>query len=375
MFNHSDSLAPLNDTNSLKDKLVFVHSTLKESYPFVCRIAVTIYDSETRVLKTFLHSSGDDENPIQQYQALLEDSQSMMQIVKTRQPRVINDLEELQQCDKVHSKKIRHQGYAASYTMPMFHNDEFFGFLFFNSYKKNVFTEKRLNGIDVFAHLISSVIINELSLIKVMGAAIKTTSRMAHLRDPETGEHLERMSRYSRLIAGVLAEKYDLDDDYIEHVFMFSPLHDIGKIAIPDHILLKPGALTEEERTIMRTLPDKGREMIDSIVENFGLNHVSSINILRNIAISHHEAVNGTGYPEGKKANEIPLEARIVAVSDVFDALTSERSYKKAWSNERAIEMLKSIAGETLDIDCVDALVCNPIAIKEIQSRFKEGRC
>jgi len=371
MFDHSDNLASLNDNLSLKDKLVSIHSVLKKKYSFIARVAVTIYDSETRVLKTFLHSSGDD-NPIKQYQALLDDSQSLLAIVKNRQPRVVNQLTEFDHCKKEHTDKIRQQGYAASYTLPMFHNNDFFGFLFFNSYESNVFSEQALNEIDVFAHLISATITNELALVKVMSAAIKTTNRMVHLRDPETGAHLERMSRYSRLIAGVLAEKYDLDDDYIEHVFMFAPLHDIGKIAIPDNILLKPGALTSDEREIMQTHPAKGREMIDDIVENFGLSHVSSINILRNIAISHHEAVNGSGYPEGKKSNEIPLEARIVAVSDVFDALTSERSYKKAWSNDKAIEMLNSIAGEKLDKDCVDALVNNCAAIEEIQARFKE---
>jgi len=371
MSDHSDSLAPLNDNLSLKDKLIAIHADLKKKYHFIARVAVTIYDSETRVLKTFLHSSGND-NPIKQYQALLDDSQSLLEIVKSRQPRVINQLTELEQCKKEHTEKIRQQGYAASYTLPMFHNNDFFGFLFFNSYESNVFSEQVLNEIDVFAHLISATITNELALVKVMSAAIKTTNRMVHLRDPETGAHLERMSRYSRLIAGVLAEKYDLDDDYIEHVFMFAPLHDIGKIAIPDNILLKPGALTSDERKIMQTHPEKGREMIDDIVNNFGLSHVSSIDILRNIAISHHEAVNGSGYPEGKKSNEIPLEARIVAVSDVFDALTSERSYKKAWSNDKAIEMLNSIAGETLDQDCVDALVNNYAAIEEIQEKFKE---
>jgi len=372
MFDHTDNLAFLNNNLSLKEKLVGVHNTLKKRFPFIARVAVTIYDTETKVLKTFLHSSGDD-NPIQQYQALLEESRSLMEIVKKRQPRIINQLGNLKN-NKTHTQKINKQGYAASYTLPMFHDNDFFGFLFFNSYDAGVFTEEVLGEIDVYAHLISSIIINELSLIRVMGAAIKTTSHMAHFRDPETGAHLERMARYSQLIAGVLAQKYDLDDDYIEHVFMFAPLHDIGKIAIPDNILLKPGALTKEEREIMQQHPEKGCEMIDGIVENFGLGQISSINILRNIAANHHEAVNGTGYPRGKMSSDIPLEARIVAVSDVFDALTSERSYKKAWSNEKAIETLSSLAGETLDKDCVDALINNCVEIEKIQERFRESK-
>ena len=97
--------------------------------------------------------------------------------------------------------------------------------------------------------------------------------------------------------------------------------------------------------------------MIDDLLKNFGLDNVEHLNMLRNIAEFHHEAVNGKGYPSGKKGDEIPLEARIIAVADVFDALTSKRPYKDAWDNQRAIEMLKKLAGETLDQDCVDALV------------------
>ena len=206
-----------------------------------------------------------------------------------------------------------------------------------------------------------------------MTAAIKTTGNLSHLRDPETGCHLDRMSRYSRIIANALADKYDLDDSYIEHIFMFSPLHDIGKIGIPDNILLKPGPLNEEERSIMQTHATKGRKAIDDILKNFTLVNFEHADVLRNIAEYHHEAINGTGYPFGIKGNEIPLEARIVAVADVFDALTSVRSYKEAWSNEKAIETLKELAGELLDKDCVDALVQNINEVNEIQKQFLEN--
>jgi HD-GYP domain-containing protein (c-di-GMP phosphodiesterase class II) len=180
------------------------------------------------------------------------------------------------------------------------------------------------------------------------------------------------MSRYSRIIANALADKYELNDSYIEHIFMFAPLHDIGKIGIPDNILLKQGLLNEEEKSIMQTHATKGRQMIDDILANFGLVNFEHVDVLRNIAEFHHEAINGTGYPMGFKGDEIPLEARIIAVADVFDALTSVRSYKEAWSNEKAIETLKELAGETLDKDCVNALVQNMAQVKEIQEKFLE---
>lgn len=271
-----------------------------------------------------------------------------------------------------HTQRIGRQGYAASYTLPMFHSGEFIGFLFFNSYKSDAFTEKVLSDLDVYAHLVSLMVVNELATLKVMGAALKTTSGITHLRDPETGSHLDRMSRYSRIIAQALAEKFKLDDDYIEHIFIFSPLHDIGKIAIPDSILLKPGPLNDEERTIMNTHARKGKEIIDEIISNFGLDGIDNINILKNIAEFHHEAINGSGYPEGKLSKEIPLEARIVAVAYVFDALTSRRPYKDAWSNDKSFEMLEQLACEKLDVDCVNALIENRKEVEKIQQKFNE---
>ncbi len=212
----------------------------------------------------------------------------------------------------------------------------------------------------------------ELSAINVLAAALKTTGHITHLRDPETGSHLDRMSRFSRLIASKLADKYEFNDDYIEHIFMYSPLHDIGKVVIPDSILLKPGRLTPEEMETMKTHTLKGRAMIDTLINNFELHDFRNIDMLRNIAEFHHEAIDGSGYPMGKTRDEIPIEARIVAVADVFDALTSRRPYKEAWSNDEAIKELRQLAGKTLDQDCVNALINNMDEIEEIQQNFEE---
>jgi HD-GYP domain-containing protein (c-di-GMP phosphodiesterase class II) len=123
---------------------------------------------------------------------------------------------------------------------------------------------------------------------------------------------------------------------------------------------------------MMKSHAVKGREIIDEILYNFGLDGVDYVNILRNIAEYHHEAVNGTGYPAGKKGGEIPLEARIVAVADIFDALTSKRVYKEAWSNEDALVTLRQMAGEKLDQDCVNALLDNIEEIEAIQRLFNQ---
>jgi HD-GYP domain-containing protein (c-di-GMP phosphodiesterase class II) len=210
--------------------------------------------------------------------------------------------------------------------------------------------------------------------MRTLTAAIKTTERITNARDMETGCHLDRMSRYSRLIAVYLADKYELDDVYIEHIFRFSTLHDIGKVSIPDNILLKPDKLTKEETETMRTHARRGREIIDDLISEFGFEHFEYVNVLRNIVEYHHEALNGTGYPKGISGTQIPLEARIVAVADIFDALTSQRSYKDAWSNEEAFELLKKLSGERLDKDCVEAIVNNREEVEEIQQQFTEDK-
>ncbi|MDH5388232.1 MAG: HD domain-containing protein [Gammaproteobacteria bacterium] len=372
MMSHRDTLENLNKHLPLRDKLIAAHESICQQFPFIVRVAVTLYDSKTKILKTYIHS-GDDDSQLENYQELIANSPSLKALLDQGVPRVINNSLTFTEGENDRTKRIARQGYKASYTLPMFNEGDFFGFIFFNSTETDVFTEAVLRQVDIYGHMIALMVINELSSIKALTAAIKTTSQITHCRDPETGSHLDRMSRYSRLIASTIAKKYHLDDEYIEHVFMFSSLHDIGKIAIPDEVLLKPGILSDDEIVIMKTHARKGREMIDDLVNNFGLHNIKHIDVLRNIAEYHHEAVNGTGYPEGKIQNDIPLEARIVAVADVFDALTSSRPYKQAWTNQKAIEVLNELAGEKLDADCVSALVNNLDEIEKIQQLFIEN--
>ena len=217
MIEHIDTLDSLNKHAPIKDKLVSAHMTIKKSLPFIARIAIALYDPKTRVLKTFLHSSEDD-NPLENYQALIDDAPSLKKILDKGLPRVINNMLTFDDGSKEHTRRIGRVGYAASYTMPMFNDGDFLGFVFFNSMEPDVFNEQALNQIDIFGHMVSLMIIKEISTIKTLAAALRTTGRITHLRDPETGSHVDRMSRYSRMIASALADKYELKDDYIEQL-------------------------------------------------------------------------------------------------------------------------------------------------------------
>jgi HD-GYP domain-containing protein (c-di-GMP phosphodiesterase class II) len=370
MFDHQDIFAPLNGKLPLPEKIGFVHGLLKNRFEFIDRVSVAIYEPKTDLLKTFVHSSSGD-NPLSLYSARLADSASLQEILKMGRTRVVNDMDVFSSASAEHSRRIAAQKYGSSYTMPMLLNGEFFGFLFFNSYRKYAFNDVVLNYLDMVGHLLSSLVIHEMSAARNLLATIKTATNMVLHRDFETGAHLDRMSNYARLIAKGVAKKHQLNDDLVEHIFQFSPLHDVGKIGIPDSILLKPAKLSEAEFATMKTHTVKGGEIISRMLENLGLDDLHHAGILRNIALHHHEAIDGSGYG-GLTDAEIPIEAKIVAVADVFDALTSKRIYKEVWNNDEAFEFLQSTVGSKFDPDCVAALISCRDEIEAIQEKFGE---
>lgn len=167
---------------------------------------------------------------------------------------------------------------------------------------------------------------------------IRRLGRAAEFRDNETGNHIIRMSHFCRLIGGAAG----LGEKTVEVLYHASPMHDVGKIGIPDHILLKQGKLDDAEWAIMRQHPQIGAEIIGQHTDEL-------LQTAWMIALCHHEKWDGSGYPNGLKGEDIPLLARIVALADVFDALTTARPYKKAWSVEEAVSYIENQAGSHFD--------------------------
>jgi len=189
--------------------------------------------------------------------------------------------------------------------------------------------------------------------------AIFAMSKLAESRDPETGEHLDRMREYCRLLAQELGKqpKYAsyIDKSYIENIYSASPLHDIGKVGVPDAILTKPGRLTDEEWVIMKTHPIIGAETLREVDKEHPGNAFIQTGI--EIAASHHEKWDGSGYPYGLSGEEIPLSARILALGDVYDALTSKRCYKDAMPHNKAVDIIKDGEGKHFDPDVISAFL------------------
>ena len=191
--------------------------------------------------------------------------------------------------------------------------------------------------------------------------ALMTLARLAESRDHATGQHLERMAAYSRRLAEELAGGVysgSIGTGFVEHLYKSSPLHDIGKVGIPDSILLKQGPLTAEERQVMRQHPEIGGDTLRSVVEQFRGNTFLTMGM--EIAYSHHERWDGRGYPFGLAGDKIPLAARLVAVADAYDAITSRRPYKGPFGHEEAVRRITVDRGLHFDPALVDGfLACH----------------
>jgi putative two-component system response regulator len=206
---------------------------------------------------------------------------------------------------------------------------------------------------------------------------IFSMAKLAESRDPETGAHLERIREYCRVLAEHLSQQEEfrdrVDGEFVQVMYMTSPMHDIGKVGIPDRILLKPGKLTREEFEIMKTHAEIGARTLDAAVSAHP--EAKFLYTARDIARCHHEKFDGSGYPNGLAGEDIPLCARIVALADVYDALTTKRVYKPAYSHEEAVAIIREGRGRHFDPDIVDAFDANEdrfVAIREQFARREE---
>ena len=204
---------------------------------------------------------------------------------------------------------------------------------------------------------------------------IFSMAKLAESRDPETGNHLERIRFYSKALAETIAKSDDppqeIDNLFIDNIFLTSPLHDIGKIGIPDHVLLKPGRFDDREFEIMKDHSLIGFETLNDALKRYP--KAEYLQMSAEIARSHHEKFDGTGYPDGLIGKDIPLSARIVALSDVYDALVNKRAYKDAYSHDVAKAIIIKDNGTHFDPMVVDAFLSCEETFIEILNRFRDN--
>lgn len=358
---------------SVSEKVRDLHQRIQERHPAIERIAVALYDPEMRRLKTFVASNKPGIEPLTGYECPIDDVPSLLAIARSGQARVLNDLSAVTPSEHTHSRWLHHQGFLSSLTLPIRRSDQLLGFLFFDARQRDVFTDPVVADLLLYGHLIGMIVTQELTAVQMLVGGLRLASQFAHVRDLETGAHLDRMARYSRLIAREIGSTHGKPDDYAENIFLFAALHDIGKVGVPDRILLKPGKLDDTERDEMRQHVMVGLQMAERLIGDFGLDSLPNIGMLRNIVAAHHERMDGSGYPNGLKGDQIPLEALIVATADVFDALACKRSYKAAWTLGDAFAEISSLAGTQLYAPAVEALMKCRAEVEEIYKRFQDA--
>lgn len=243
---------------------------------------------------------------------------------------------------------------------------------------ENFVTVSTNDEFGVMAHhtniMIDTLLKRTHELQKTRDATILSLATLAETRDNETGAHILRTQHYVRALAIYLRDQprfmHELNDETIDLLYKSAPLHDIGKVGIPDKILLKPDKLDVDEFEIMKTHTTLGGEALEKSEQELGT--TSFLYYAREIAITHHEKWDGSGYPNGLKGDEIPVSGRLMAVADVYDALISKRVYKPAFPHEKAIEIILEGRGNHFDSDVVDALVSIQSEFKEISLRYTD---
>lgn len=359
-------------SKSMTESVATIHRVIASRYSGVDRVALAIYDPLSDMLKTFV-SSNLDGVALVAYEARLQDVPSLVQLARLHESRIVQNIGGTFSQPAEHTEWLKEKGYLSSYTVPVYQNDELAGFVFFDSRQAAFFTEDSASFLDIFTSLIAQLYLLQLTAVRSLIGTVHIASDMARVRDLETGNHLERMAGFSRLIARVLAPANGLPDEFVEYVCLFAPLHDIGKVGVPDRILFKPGPLDDAEWQVMRQHVAMGESLIDQIIFGLSMPENMATQVMRNIVASHHERGDGSGYPRGLLMAAIPLEARIVAVADVYDALTNHRPYKQAWDEEKVFaELQHEVASGRLDGQCVAALQQAENERKEIQHLFAD---
>ncbi len=297
-------------------------------------------------------------------------------IASSFEPRIINDLKN--HYDNVNKSeataKILAEGLRSNLTLPIVINGKCFGFLFISSRKTGVYTGEHVTKAGKILNSLKLTIYYHYIIQEVISKTTNAFVKLMEKKDNETAYHIVRMSLYSHILAKKVFEKdKTIKPVFVREILWFAPLHDIGKIGIPDSILLKPGQLNKDEFDQMREHVDIGIDIFTTMNKSlFEVLNTNLLNTAIDIISAHHEQYDGSGYPKGLRDGDIPLAGRITAVADVFDALTSKRPYKDAYSIEKSMTILKEGKGTKFDPHLIDLFEEALPEITKVYDKYKE---
>lgn len=381
-FNHLISLIEnINSNTSFMSTLNFISESFSEFVPYNY-IGIALISEDKQYLKASYGVSDGTviglPEKIQGTTWLIQDT-SLGHLIHSGEARIINSLEDYfaGKPMKFYNKIIWDAGIRSSITLPLKVSGEPVGVIFFSSTSTNVYNHEHLNFLRTLANSIAISLNQSIFVSDMVYSSILAMAKLTEARDEDTGDHLGRMSAYTRLLTELLYESglYPevIDFDYIENMERFSPLHDIGKVGIRDKILLKPSRLTPEEFEEMKKHTIYGAEVLRAAEEKMQKYHRQLFELGAEIAEGHHEKWDGSGYPYGSKGDEIPLSARIVAVADVFDALTSKRPYKEAYPFDKAINIIAEGEGKHFDPVITEVFLEHRFEFEQLYHQFQKN--
>lgn len=363
----------VNQNVSFQEVLEFIYDTFSAYIPY-SYIGIALLKDNDTVLEASYGIGGQELSSLRDKLEGMRvdiDITSLADILNNNQARIINDYQGYMKDREIreYSRHLLDAGVRSSITLPLTSNEKQLGLIFFSSTRKNVYNHSHLAFLQTIANSIGISFEKSIFIDQLLYSSILAMARLTEARDEDTGDHLERIKHYTRTVALWLREaghhRDILNQGYIDDLARFSPLHDIGKVGIRDGILLKPGKLTTEEFEEMKKHTDYGANVLNVAEQQMKQAGRSLFKIGIEIVSSHHEKWNGSGYPRGLKGEGIPLAARIVAVADVFDALTSKRPYKEEFSFSEAIRIMTNGRGSHFDPVILDVFTSDLVRLEE----------
>ena len=372
---YNQELASFSSHGTLEDLLPKIFPLIRRHIPCT-RIALAFIDSMDNVIAETAYTM---HLPILLETGFIEPiaETSLGAVREQGEPRLIHDL--AAHYEEEHSSKatelLLQEGVRTSITVPLFLGSKCIGFFFISHNSSHSFTERHLRSAQQAANALKQTLYYHYLLQELLSQASSAFVALTAKRDNETALHILRMSRFSQIIAKRIldTERAPITPRFVREVQWFAQLHDIGKIGIPDDILLKPAALDEAEWEVMRGHVNIGEEIITDMDEKIrSSTGLSLLTTARDIITGHHEKYDGSGYPRGLSGEDIPLAGRIVALADVFDALISRRPYKAAFSIDKTLDIMRRNNGSHFDPHVFEAFEESLEQLLTVYEEYKE---
>lgn len=358
-FTQVESLSPIDNINdrlvdafvqrSMSDVLAPLQATLTERMAHPCHLALLWLDEARTRIVTRIDAHGREDLSDAERPWWIDDSPTLRDCLyndtPARQPSLADPV----------IAWVANDSARPLVCLPIRRGKSPLGFLIIMHRTSRPLDEAGELELMTWLPMAATLVVREIDAIFGLFGAVRFARDFTLMRDTETGQHQLRLGGYAGLLAECMSRAHGLGDAFAPQIALYAPLHDVGKVGIPDEILLKPGKFDAAEREAMKAHVTKGAALVDQLIDDFGLTDNPRVSTLRAIVAWHHEYLDGSGYPEGRAGDDIPLATRIITVADIFDALTNVRAYKKPWTIDEALDLLKKMAGSQLDRDCVDA--------------------